>query len=55
MAEEKKYYYYKKKIGRRKKPGAKKKKKIRGRRWQEPWDYKIIRFNFRVQDKYIGS
>lgn len=55
MAEEKKYYYYKKKIGRHKKPGAKKKKRVRGRRWQEPWDYKIIRFNFRVQDKYIGS
>lgn len=55
MAEETKYYYYKKKIGRHKKPGAKRKKRVRGRRWQEPWDYKIIRFNFRVQDKFIGA
>ena len=52
---ETKYYYYKKKIGRHKKPGAKKKKKIRGRRWQETWDYKIIRFDFRRQEKYIGT
>lgn len=52
---ETKYYYYKKKIGRHKKTGAKKKKKTRGRRWQEPWDFKIIKFVSRKQDKYIGS
>ena len=53
--EEKKYYYYKKKIGRHKKPGKKKKKRLRGRRWQEPWNFKILRFDFRRQEKYIGS
>lgn len=52
---EKKYYYYKKKVGRHKKPGAKKKKRQRGRRWQEPWDYKILRFDFRKQVGYIGQ
>ena len=52
---EKTYYYYKKKIGRHKKPGAKKKKKVRGRKWQEPWDYKILRFDFRKQVGYVGS
>jgi len=51
----KKYYYYKKKIGRHKKPGPKKKKKMRGRRWQEPWDFKIVICSFRKQIKYVGQ
>lgn len=51
----KKYYYYKKKIGRHKKPGPKKKKKMRGRRWQEPWDFKIVICSFRKQTKYVGQ
>ena len=53
LEQKKKYYYYKKKVGRRKKPGPKKRKKIRGRRWQETWDYKIVICNDRKQDKYI--
>ena len=48
------YYYYQKKIGRHKKRGKKKRKKLRGRRWQETWDYKIMRFDFRRQATYIG-
>lgn len=48
------YYYYKKKVGRHKKGGRKKKKKTRGRKWQEPWDYKILRFDFRKQAAYFG-
>lgn len=50
----KKYYYYKKKVGRHKKPGPKKKKKMRGRRWQERWDYKIVICNNRKQDSYVN-
>jgi hypothetical protein len=49
------YYYYKKKRGRPKKRGPKKKKRMRGRRWQEPWDYKIILCNFKKQDRYIDK
>lgn len=49
-----KYYYYKKKIGRHKKRGARKKKKLRGRRWQEPWNFKIILCNNKKQSKYLG-
>ena len=48
------YYYYKKKIGRHKKRGRKKKLKKRGRRWQEPWDFKIILCRNKKQVKYIG-
>lgn len=51
----KKYYYYKKKRGRHKKPGPKKRKKIRGRRWQEKWNVKIVLSNFKKQDTYIGK
>lgn len=49
-----KYYYYKKKIGRHKKRGARKKRKLRGRRWQETWDFKIIQCCSKKQTKYIG-
>lgn len=49
------YYYYKKKLGRKKKTGRKRKKKTRGRRWQETWDYKIVRCTFNKQDEYIGN
>ncbi|MBP5458345.1 MAG: hypothetical protein J6Y37_17785 [Paludibacteraceae bacterium] len=49
------YYYYQKKIGRHRKRGRRKKKKLRGRRWQEGWDYKIIRFDFRKQVEYVGT
>lgn len=48
------YYYYKKKVGRRRKPGPRKKMKKRGRRWQEPWDFKILKFNHKKQSAYIG-
>lgn len=48
------YYYYKRKSGRPKKRGRKKKKKLRGRRWQEPWNYKIVQCDFRKQNKVIG-
>lgn len=48
------YYYYKKKIGRHKTAGRKKRKKQRGREWQEPWNYKIMRFDFRKQAAYFG-
>lgn len=48
------YYYYKKRVGRPKKRGRKKKKKLRGRRWQEPWNYKLIQCDFRKQNKVIG-
>lgn len=53
--EKKKYYYYKKKRGRKKKRGPKPKPKKRGRRWQEPWLFKIITCNNKIQDKYIGK
>lgn len=49
------YYYYQKKVGRHKKRGRRKRKKTRGRRWQEPWDYKILRFDFRRQASYVGT
>ena len=48
------YYYYKKKVGRHKKRGARKKRKLRGRRWQEPWNFKIILCSNKKQTKYIG-
>lgn len=48
------YYYYKKKIGRHKRAGRKKRKRQRGREWQEPWNYKIMRFDFRKQATYFG-
>jgi len=48
------YYYYKKKVGRHKKPGRKKKLKKRGRKWQEPWDFKIVLCQNKKQVKYIG-
>lgn len=48
------YYYYKKKVGRKKKCGRKKKKKLRGRRWQETWDFKIVRASNKKQDEYVG-
>lgn len=48
------YYYYQKKVGRHCKRGRKRKIKERGRRWQEKWDYKIMRFDFRKQETYIG-
>lgn len=48
------YYYYQKKVGRHRKRGRKKRKKIRGRRWQEGWDYKIMRFDFHHQESYVG-
>lgn len=48
------YYYYKKKVGRHKKPGRKKVPKKRGRSWQEPWDFKIVRCTFHKQDEFIG-
>ena len=48
------YYYYKKKNGRHKKTGRKKKIKKRGRDWNYPWDYKIIRCDFKKQKEYIG-
>lgn len=46
--------YYKKKIGRPKKRGPKKKLKKRGRSWQEPWNYKVIKCISKKQDKVIG-
>ena len=49
------YYYYQKKVGRHHKRGRKRKVKERGRRWQETWDYKIMRFDFRKQETYIGK
>ena len=49
------YYYYKKKLGRHKKSGRKKKKRLRGRRWQKTWDFKILRFDFKKQETYIGT
>ena len=49
------YYYYKKKLGRHKKSGRKKRKKSRGRRWQKTWDFKILRFDFKKQETYIGT
>ena len=48
------YYYYKKKVGRPKKRGPKKKPKKRGVEHQEPWNYKIVRCDFRKQDAVIG-
>lgn len=48
------YYYYQRKVGRHRKRGRKKAKKKRGRRWQETWDYKIMRFDFHRQAMYIG-
>ena len=48
------YYYYKKKIGRPKKRGPKKKPKKRGKEHQEPWDYKIVKCDFKTQDKVVG-
>ena len=48
------YYYYVKKAGRHKKPGPKKKPKKRGAKTARPWDYKIIRFDFRKQKAFIG-
>lgn len=48
------YYYYKKKIGRPKKRGPKKKPKKRGSEHQEPWNFKIIKCDFRKQDSVIG-
>lgn len=48
------YYYYKKKIGRPKKRGPKKKPKKRGSEHQQPWNYKIIKCDFRKQDSVIG-
>lgn len=48
------YYYYQKKKGRKKKRGRKKLPKKKGRSWQLPWDYKILKFNFKKQEEYIG-
>ena len=48
------YYYYKKKVGRKKKRGPKPKPKKRGRSWQQPWDYKIIKCTNRKQIRVIG-
>lgn len=48
------YYYYQKKKGRHKKPGPKKRTRKRGRKWQQPWDFKIILCSSKKQKKYIG-
>lgn len=49
------YYYYKKKQGRHKKPGPKpKKKKELKKRGAEPYDYKVLQFDFHKQTKYIS-
>lgn len=48
------YYYYQKKVGRHCKRGRKRAKKSRGRSWQETWDYKIMRFDFKHQAAYFG-
>ena len=48
------YYYYKKKVGRPKKRGRKKQPKKRGRSWQKPWDFKIVRCTFNKQDEFVG-
>jgi len=48
------YYYYKKKCGRHKKTGPKPKPKPKKIRTYLPWDYRIIRFNNKQQQKYIG-
>lgn len=48
------YYYYKKKVGRHKKTGRKHIPKKRGRSWQEPWNFKIIKCTFNKQDEFIG-
>ena len=54
-AEGKEYnYYYKKKVGRHKKPGPKKKPKKRGPKNPKKWNFKIIRFDFKKQTKFIG-
>lgn len=51
----KRYYYYKKKRGRKKKRGPKRKPKLRGRRWQETWDFKIVTSSNKKQNGYIGK
>lgn len=48
------YYYYKKRVGRPKKRGRKKKKKKRGRRWQEQWNFKLIKTHFNKQTEFLG-
>ena len=48
------YYYYKKKLGRHKKTGKKHTPHKRGRAWQKPWDFKIIKCTFNKQDEFIG-
>ena len=48
------YYYYKKKVGRHKKRGRKPNPKKKTEKWQEPWDFKIIKCTFNKQDAFIG-
>lgn len=48
------YYYHKIKCGRHKKPGPKKKPNPPKIRVYPSWDYRIIRFNNKHQQKYIG-